>query len=169
MDVILAGQWFRIPGVPAIRWVLKIADNDWLGIVPGMVDGPDEDDDDIDESIEYGWVTSQELVSAARDAVTTASGMPWWSAQRLVVLALEDVEMAGAMVLAGVRADRVSLGGFCAAVYRLLLENQDRKGRAELDGRLSAVPRGVEASDLYDPQRAAAQFEAAFSNQSRGH
>jgi hypothetical protein len=160
IEVELGGRVFVIRGRPAIDWVLKIADESWLDVVPGLVDG-----DEIDQMFDAGLLDSRTLVAASRDAVSTATGMPWWSACRLVKLAVSDVEMAGSLVLAGVDPERVSVGAYVAAVYRLVMTDQDKKHRASINADLARVPKGVQTSELYDPQVAGAAFERAYGRQ----
>jgi hypothetical protein len=163
VEVMLPGARFRIAARPAIDWILKVADEDWLAIVPGMVEG-----DEIDQLIDDKRVSPVALVAAGRDATTTAAGMPWWSACRLVGVTLGDVEMAGALTLAGVDPGRVSLGAYVMATYRILVVELDKKRRASLDADITRVPKGVATSELYDPQAAAASFERAYARQQGG-
>lgn len=162
IQINLAGETFIIPGLPAIKWILKIADEDWLGIIPGLVQG-DEIDDILENSVSRNIV-----VSAARDAVSIATGMPWWSACRLTKLAVEDVEFAGALIIAGIDTDHVSIGGFCAACYRLLVGEQDKKQRSKIDFDLGKIPPGITTGEVYDPVQAGNQFERMFSGQPKG-
>lgn len=160
VDVDVAGRSYRILGRPAIDWILKVADARWLAIVPGMVDG-----DEIDDRIDQGLIHPRALVAAGQSAVSTATGMQWWSACRIANAVVSDVELAGALVLAGVDAERVSIGGFVAAAYRLMMADRDKKQRASLDSEITRVPKGVRTDDLYDPNSAAAGFELAFARQ----
>jgi hypothetical protein len=155
VEVVLGGQTFRITARPTYRWILKIIDEDWLAIVPGMVGG-----EEIVDLIRVGNVGSPQLVESARDAVSVVCGMPWWAACRLAKAAASNIEIVGAMTLAGVDPEQVSIGAYLAAVYRLLVEQRDDKQRSAFDRELMAVPQGVQtAVDKYDPQAAGAQFE----------
>lgn len=160
VEIRLPGSRFRIGGRPAVDWLLKVADEDWLAIVPGMVDG-----DEIDSLIDEGKIDGRSLVSAGRNAAGVAAGMPWWSACRLVKAALGDVELAGALVIARVDPQLVSFGAYVAAVYRLMVFEQDKKRRASLDADLARVPKGISTEELYDPALAGSQFERAFARQ----
>lgn len=163
VDVSIAGCRYRIGGRPAIDWLLKVSSENWLGIVPGMVDG-----DDLEYAIEQGDVDQVDLVDAGRKAVALASGMPWWAACRLAKVSISDVELAGALILAGVNAGVVSLGGYLAAVYRLLVADLDKKKRASLDADITRIPNGVQSRQVYDPALASAQFEQMYKAQSVG-
>jgi len=160
VEVELAGRSYRISGRPAIDWILKLAYENWLGIVPGMVEG-----DEIDDMIESGDISLRALVAAGRDATATATGMPWWAACRLVKATVSDVELVGALVLAGVDVERVSIGAYVAATYRLMMDGRDKKQRASLDADITKVPKGIRTEELYDSQKAGQQFERAFARQ----
>lgn len=159
VDVMLAGQSFRIGARPARAWLLLIAEENWLAIVPAMIDG-----DEILDLIDVGRLDRAELVAAARDAVEAVSGMRWWSACRLAKALVGGIELVGAMVLAGVDPDRISIGGYLAAAYRILIEHRDDKQRSALDAELMAAPQlpPDEDSDQYDPETAGEQFERFF-------
>jgi hypothetical protein len=160
IEVRLAGRSYRIPGRPAVDWIVKVADENWMAIVPGMIDGYE-----IDDLIDDGKVSHQVLISTGRDAVETATGMPWWSACRLVKATVHDVELIGALLLAGADVERISIGAYVAMTYRLMVADRSKKQRASLDADLGRVPRGVRTEELYDPQKASAQFEQAFARQ----
>lgn len=156
----VGGQEFRIEARPAIDWILPIVDEDWLGIVPGMIM-----DDSLSDLLATGEILVSECVTAARDATATATGMQWWSAVRLVQTGVLAVDVSGALVLAGVDPVRVSIGAYVAAVYRVISAERDKKERANLDHEIERIPPGIPAQDLYDPEQAAASFEQMFSRQ----
>jgi hypothetical protein len=153
----LAGQDFLIAARPAQDWVVKIADEDWLGIVPGMVT-----DYSIADLIDAGDITPNDLVVVARDAVSAASGMQWWEACRLAKAIVGQIDVVGALVMAGVDFSHRPIGAVLASAYRLLVENRDEKQRAQFDRELSAVPDAIKAQERYDPEAAGEQFERAF-------
>lgn len=160
----IGDDWFRIDARPAVDWIVPLVDQDWLGIVPGLVscDGPGED---IDDLVDADRISTTDLIGAARDAVATSSGMAWWSAFRLARIPIADLDMAGALVIARVDPTIVSLGAYLSAVYRILMTDRDKGQRAKIDMDLEKVPKGISARELYDPQVAAAQFEQMFSQQ----
>jgi hypothetical protein len=158
----IAGRNFMISSRPAIDWILPLLDEDWLGIVPGLVS-----DDDLSDLLSTGEVQVEDCIRAARDATATASGMLWWSAVRLVQNGVLVVDVSGALVLAGVNPREISLGAYVAAVYRVLSAEMDKKARTRLDHDIEQVPPGIAATELYDPVAAASSFEQMFSGQGR--
>lgn len=160
VDVEVVGRSYRIVGRPAIDWILKLIHEDWLGIVPGLVDG-----DEIDDLISDGMITTSDLIVAGRDATVAATGMPWWAACRILAIAGQSVELMGAMVIAGVDPERVSIGAYVAALYRVMVAERDQKQRASLDMDLLRVPPGVRTAELYDAKSAGMAFERAFAQQ----
>lgn len=146
---------YTIPPQPALSWLLPIIDQDWVGIVPGMLDAADSD---VDEMLDERLVSIEDCVGAARDAVTTATGVPWWVATRLALAIVETPEIAAELLLHHVDVETVSIGGLVQTVYRLLVREADKKQRSKIDSQLQVPP--VEAGPKrYDPEVAADLFE----------
>ena len=144
-----------IAALPAYRWIVAIRDrHNLLGVVPGLVD-----DDGFLDQVAVGAVTAGQCQAAARHAVGAASGKRWWVAERLVVLSTEVPWVAGALVLAGVDAARVSLGAWCAATWQAIVDGRDPKDVKKIEFELCTVPDGVPVEDLYDSRVAAAAFD----------
>lgn len=157
VTVDLGSTTHRIAPLPAIRWVVPIVDDDWLGIVPGMLDVTDRG---VDDALDVGAITYEDCVRAARDAVGVAAGMPWWSAVRLVRSVVESPDVTGELVLRGVDARVVSLGAFTQAAYRVLTRDVDKKQRARIDRDIEMVPPGLTLAERWDPEVEASGFEA---------
>lgn len=128
----LGGELFRIPPHPATTWVIPIVGDDWLAIVPGLVES-----DDVDELITGGQVSGDELIRAAWSAVAAAAGVPWIAAARLVVHAATQGAVSGLMLL---DPDRVSLGAWVQRVYALLVADREQKDISRLDHSLLVMP-----------------------------
>lgn len=162
IDIDIVGRQHRIGPRPAIDWIVAMTGS-WADVVPGLVD---PDDLDLTDRIARGEVEFKQLVTAARDAIATAAGLPWWVAMRLVQISTANLSVAGE--LAGhTDATRVSLAAWCAAVYQTIARNADEKQRAKLDRDLMATPPGVRAEDRYDEAAAADAFEAMFGARQR--
>lgn len=143
-----------IPPTPAVGWVVPIVDDDWIGIVPGLVEGSL-----IDDSLSSGEISYNDCLRAARDAVGVASGLSWWSAVRLVKSALDSPEITGELVLRGVDAQRISLGAFVQATYRLFVRDTDKKARTRVDNSVKAPPPGLSAKERFDQVEAEDGFK----------
>lgn len=145
-----------IPPTPAHRWIAAIVAGDALGIVPGMVAGSGP----LLDAIAAGDATAGQCRDAARHAIDAASGFRWWTAGRLVHLSVGAPWIAGELVLAGVDAQRVPLGAWCVAVWRLAVRDRDKKDLARIEWELTKPPQDVAVGDLYDERRAASAFDA---------
>lgn len=156
--VSLGGLVYTIPPRPALAWIIPMSDQDWLGIVPGMLT---DDADTFDDLMDGGVVTVKDCVDASRDAIGSASGMAWWSAIKLACAVTGNSEMAGELALQGIDASRVSIGALLQATYRLLVREADKKQRRKIDADLKRPPDDVSASGAkqYDPKVAANLFE----------
>lgn len=158
ITITLGGRQYRIAPRPALDWIIPIVNGTPDIIVPGMLDPTDTT---IDDMLIDGTITLTDCYRAAQDAVSTAAGMPWWAAHRLVATAVESPALAGALILAGVDTSVVSLAAVCAATYRVLTEQADEKQLAKLEQELMATPPGVPVEQRYDARAAASAFEAA--------
>jgi len=150
----LGTQVFTIPPQPALTWLIPIVDQDWLGIVPGMLDA---EDSSIDEILAEHLVSVDDYVWAARDAVSTATGMSWWAALQLSVAVVDAPELAAELLLHHLDVEVVSIGGLVQAAYRLMVRDADKKQRNKIDSQLQRPPEGV--TKRYDPEMAADLFE----------
>lgn len=155
VNVELGSRVYTIPPRPALVWLMPIIDQDWLGIVPGLLDAVNTD---IDEMLDECLISVNECIGAARDAVSTATGMPWWAATRLAMAVVDTPEIAAELVLCGIEFETVSIGGLVQATYRLMVRETDRKQRNKIDAQLQHPP--VETGPKrYDPEVAADLFE----------
>lgn len=88
-----------------------------------------------------GEITAGDLESASHAALERASGRRWFVAEKLIATSLSP-EMLGELTLCGVDPDRVSIGQWCAATYRVMVRNADRKERNKVDFELELPPAG---------------------------
>lgn len=153
----LGGASYRIAPLPAIRWIVPIVDDDWFGIVPGMLDTADQG---IDDALDAGTITHKDCVRAAWAAVGVAAGMSWWSAVRLVRAALEAPDVTGELLMCGIDAQVVSLGAFVQAAYRVFTRDADKKQRSKIDRGIEMAPPGLTLADRWEPEGEASGFEA---------
>lgn len=157
ITVDLGGTLYRISGSPAIRWIIPIIDDDWFGIVPGMLDPMDRT---VDDAIDNGTITHSDCVRAARDAVGVAAGMSWWSAVLLVRSVMQAPDVMGELVLHGVDAQTMSLGAFVQAAYRVFTRDADKKQRSKIDRDIETAPPGLTLADRWDPEAEVSGFDA---------
>lgn len=156
MDVELGGVVYRIAPRPAITWIIPLVDGDWFGIVPGLLDPAESS---IDEALDNGTITHIECLRAARDAVSAASGLPWWSALRLVQVLAETPELAGGLVVNGVDVTTASLGAVTQALYSMIIRETDSKQRQKIDSSLTRMPTDMSIEDRIAQASQSSGFE----------
>ena len=156
VNVELGGAVYRIAPHPAIKWITSIVDDDWGAIFPGMIDASDNS---VDEALDEGRILHADCLRAARDAVTAASGMPWWSAAKLVISVVESPAVTGEMALCGLDAQTVGLGAFVAAAYRIFTRDADKKQLARIDREIMHAPAGLTIAERADLTDGASGFE----------
>ncbi len=146
ITVTISGTPHTIPPLSALEWVPAIAEDYVTGVVPGLLEPGDRDA--LLHAMAVGRVDVDDLRTASRAAITEASGRPWWEAVRLVG-AGDDTSGAvvGQLLLAGVDPGRVTLAGWCAAVYALATRGADAKARMKFDAPLQMPPAGVDVDD----------------------
>lgn len=159
VDVTICGGTYRIPTLPAALWVPPIVEDNWIGIVPGLI----ESDSNIDDEIESGKIKYADCVKAARDAISVSAGVVWWSAVRLVRCAVGSTEIMGELVLCGVDVNVVSLGAFVCATYRILVRDLDKKQRAKIDSDIKAPVEGLSIAERAAAQPGSSGFEAMMA------
>ena len=158
----LGGRDYRIPATPAAEWMLTLLEKSWADVVPGMCEG---DLEDLYEAIASGEVTTRDCELAAQDAVTAAAGVNWWSAVKLIHSATADPAAFGELRTSGLDVATAPLGAALVALYRIYTRDKEKKDIAKVDAELARVPPGVSAVEArYDPDAAAAAFEARFAS-----
>ena len=159
IDVEIDGVTYRVPPLPAYKWIIPIYQHNVLDIVPGMID-----DAGLESKIYSGTVTEKQCELAAYDAITKSSGMIWWCAYKIVHTVMESAHLCGTLTMR-INARESSFSAWCAAAYALMIENGDEKHRRTIDTELMRAPAGLKTEDLYDPQAAAASFDAMLAAQ----
>ncbi|MCZ7478880.1 hypothetical protein [Micromonospora sp. WMMC273] len=153
VEVTIGGRIYRIPALPAVDWMTALSEGTWLDIVPALLE---DTGDELDDALEDGSVTHEDLITAAKDAVEVAAGVKWWTAVRLVQA---TAHVAGELALAGLDMTRVSLGAAVQAVYRVYTRHATEAQQRKVDSELTKLPEGMGAGAAYDEERAADAFE----------
>ena len=153
----LGEHTYRIPPRPAADWIRVITEGGWTDIVPGwLVDAGDE----LDDPLEAGLLTHDDLARAAKDALTVAAGVrKWWIATTLIHSAGGESVVLGEIALSGMDLTRCSLGAYVQAVYRIYTRHADAKQRGKVDFQLEKPPPGVSAAERFDEELATENFE----------
>lgn len=162
IDVDVDGETYTIPARPASDWLLPVAADRYLDIVPGLLEDPAA----LDDRLAVGDL-DDECRQAARDAVTAAAGCPWWTARRLAGF-VAGSWIGGELTLRGVDAMVLSLPRYFAAVYRLATKYMDEAKKASLDMQLDAPPADLPPEEWWDEDQAASNFEAALAKYGGG-
>lgn len=132
----------------ADAWLVALSGEDPVrAVVPGLLE-PDAMVA-VAVAMASGTARYQDVEAAAFEAIATAAGRPWWEALRLVLWAAQPgSDLYGHLLLAGIDPARVTLAGWCSALYALLTRNADEKARNQLDFDLKAPPAGVETDEV---------------------
>lgn len=145
---------FMVPAVPAATWLEILLAEDFLpeAVFPRLC-GPEAVMAVYDGILE-GAVDETEISEAVTDILEAVSGRRWWITLRLARVAREHWDtVGGALTLAGIRPDQVSLGAWMDAAYALMIErmaNADPKAAAQFTQTLVAPPPGVLRAELDD-------------------
>lgn len=135
---------FAFPHLTASDWLVALSDeyNPEMEVIPGLLD--DECYDKTVDALESGQVSLKQLQSAARKAISVASGFDWWEAIRLVGLCDANPEVMGEMTLRGVNPDVIPFGRWCSALYALATRNLDDKEKMKFLSKFSVPPPNVD-------------------------
>ena len=160
------GPWvYTIPARPASDWMEALLDEDGGALVPGLMDEATRDD--VWREFLRGHITKQHLEQGWRDAITAASGQPWWQCARLVMSAAAIDAwpiVHGKLVSKGVHLDRVSLGALYNVLYFISLEAcKDENERALFEFNLTSPPPEVSVEEAMAATNAEEDFMAALS------
>lgn len=115
-----------------------------MDIFPGLLDDPDYRVDDL---LLDGLISADACEKAAKDSLAAATGMPWWSARKLIVSTISNPGITGALVLSGVRFDQVGIGAVAHAAYRVFSKGADSKQLARLDREIQELPRDMSIAE----------------------
>lgn len=161
VEVDIAGETHRIPALPAADWLIAISAS-FTRVVPGMLEG---DIETLLDRVAYGDVPYAEIRDASRDAIAQVTGMKWWAAARLIYyLGSHWSTIGGALLSRGVDLSKHSIGAVLTSTYHILLENcKDAAERKKLDFALERPPAGIPISQVYDADKATANFMALAS------
>lgn len=127
-----------VPWAPASVW-LDVIDRDPRTCALALAEGAQ----DIVMGMAFGDVQLAEVERATHTVLEQQTGHKWWVALKLAYTSASP-EMLGELTLSNVDPDRVSLGQWCAAVYRVLVRDLDKKQRIKLDFELELPPAGYE-------------------------
>lgn len=159
--VVLGGEQYRIPALPAADWMVVMLDKDLADIVPGMLEG---DLDALWDRVFDGEVTTAQCEQAAKDALSAVAGTPWWVAVKLVHSAAADPAVIGELRSSGADLTTLPLGAVLAALYRIYTRDREPKEVAKVDAEIAKLPPGVSAvTARYDAAAAAAAFEERYA------
>ena len=138
----VAGLDVTVPWHPAIDWI-EILRYDPGRVVPCLA----EDPSDLAVGLAEGTISLTSVETASHDLLEEVTGHRWWTVLKLVYSSASG-EILGEMTLSGVDPSQVSIGQWCAAVYRILTRNADEKERLRLEFEMELPPPGYE--DAWD-------------------
>jgi hypothetical protein len=157
IDVTIGGQVYTLEGRPAAVWLECLMTGDVTPIIPGWLGS--EAEDLILERLADDEITADELNEVTKDVISVAAGRPWWWAMYLISYACLDVHhwsrVNGALVLAGVKVDEISLSAWVDAAYVILT---DKMAAGEEYNNFKMQIDTPPTPDLLDEEEEAAAF-----------
>ena len=157
------GDLYAYRAMPALPWLAAITDDLWItAVFPGLLCDDAYRQHALD-GIQHGTLPMAAVNRACFDAIGQAGGRKWWETFNLCAIARADSSGAllGRMVAAGVDPERVTLAGWCSALYSLLCEGADPKTRMRIDAAVTTPPPIAEAFDDAADDSFAAMVAAA--------
>lgn len=142
VSLTVAGHPLTIPWHPAADWI-EVIRQDPGRLVPELA----EDSGDLVIAMALGEVPWSAVQEASQQLLGDETGDKWWTVLKLVYSSAQG-GVLGELTLSGVDPARVSLGQWCAAVYRVLTRNAEDKDRLRIDFELELPPPGYE--DAWD-------------------
>jgi hypothetical protein len=157
------GNLYAYRAMPALPWLVAITEDLWVtAVFPGLL--PDDVyREHVLDGIQHGALPMTAVKRACFDAIGQAGGRKWWETYNLCSIAQADHtgSLLGRMVTSGVDPERVTLAGWCSALYSLLSEGADAKSRMRIDAAVSTPPPIAEAFDDAADDSFAAMVAAA--------
>jgi len=154
VQVVLPIGGFAIPALPAARWLEFLLDDTFRTeeVFPGLC-GPDATAA-VYEALIEGTLTEQEVADTVTDILETVSGRRWWITLRLCRVAREHWDViGGALLLAGVDVQKISLGAWTDAVLTLMIDrlsNADPAACAQFTQTLVTPPAALVRQEIDD-------------------
>lgn len=165
ISIQLADRTWTIPPVPAADWIDAITTGGWSAIVPGMIA---EDTGELEDSMLMGDIDESEILTVAREALESATGVRWWIAQRLIHGIADWEHLGGEMLSRGVRFDTEPLSVVLIIAWRTISRNLDENKLAELTMKLEMPPTdsGIDLEEM-DNEEANADAFAQLAQRTR--
>lgn len=136
----VGGHELIVPWHPARDWLEAIR-HDHRGLVLRLA----EDAGDLVAGLADLSVPLSDVEKGSVQLLEEETGRRWWIALKLAYSSAGE-SVLGELTLSGVDPGQVSIGQWCAAVYRVLTRNCDAKERMKLDFELELPPPGYEDS-----------------------
>lgn len=167
LDIDGEPRLFRIEPAPAAEWLIATVQSGHLAYLPGMLD--DVQRDELMQALDDHTLTTDDLVTANRDAIEVASGWRWWQAGRLIgTLSHGWARLGGMLMATGIDPTRHSLGAVLGGVYSMLYQNTPKKeDREKLIRTLVAPPEIDMQGEEWDEDKAHEALWAMMAAQSR--
>ena len=132
-------DYYAQPGT-ALEWIEQFEHDVRLAVLPFLGAGPRED---VGLRLATGELVVKDVERATFAVLEELTGHHWWWAYRVAHMGTTDAFL-GELLLSAVRAHEVSLGQWCAAVYRIITRHADAKERIKIDFELDTPPEGYE-------------------------
>lgn len=159
----LGDREYLIAARNAADWLPILLDDpfDASAVLPGMLS--DSDAELLEEDLIDGGVTAQEVIDAALEVISLASGRSWWWTMRLLSYASASwLVLWGDLIARGIDVQRLPLGSVLDALYLTLASRLKEEMRKSLDRELETPPAGH--APALDEDKEAASFLALMNS-----
>lgn len=109
-------------------------------VIPGML--IEEDQDFLEDLIHAEEVTLYDIQEWSLEAISVASGRPWWVALRLVGLATKSWDAMGGEMMMAADPTRLSLAGWLDIFFLQALRHMEEDKRTMFLMKLELAPEG---------------------------
>lgn len=154
---------YHIPAMTAHQWCQIILGDpfDPYDVFP-LLAGTDAIID-VEDAIDHGRQTSEDVTRVAYEVITVAGDRPWWVTMRILAVATQVWDrIGGTLVREGVDSRHLPLAAWLDAVWSIMTSHVDQENRAPWLHQMEAVPTGWEAEIDFDEQERA--FIAAMKS-----
>ena len=149
LTVDLGGERVAIPHRNAVEWINAIhGPQSVAGLV--VILARETSRELILDALSTGDLENEQLSKASYDLLKMAAPFySWWVTAKLLILSGKP-EVLGRTVLAGMDPWSLTVAQWVTAIYALLTEHADEKGRFKFDAMLQTPPAGIEDDDWGD-------------------
>jgi hypothetical protein len=131
VDIELGGRIYEVPALPAADWWAVLAAPEPLGALLDLIP---EETGDLEDRLLAGEISGDEMTTALTDALEEVIGRPLRAGVVLAEVARAHWPVVnGRLAQRGFRWDVMPIGAALDAIYAMVMESQDEKGRTQFE------------------------------------